>query len=254
MTCGDTQQHILRFKWLKSVCVSSARDSNHNIHSVIYRWNPDTKVTSQTCWSSSSNSARYRTRPTRCPALFLLLLCCVLLFPVVSFPTVSWFFSPLVLSTYRTEAHLHTGQDHIYVYFSVTLLKYNQNPNPFPPSPLVCSVLSSPRHSPLVFFSVLSWFLLSLFLSWQMFEVNQTLTTSGAYDWEFFTVGPYHLLVVANTFNGQTTTISSTVYVWVDGSFQTFQNIPVSRWVTDSTNQSELVSADPFFTLKSLQQ
>lgn len=24
--------------------VSSARDSNHNIHSVIYRWNPNTKV------------------------------------------------------------------------------------------------------------------------------------------------------------------------------------------------------------------
>ncbi|XP_026232372.1 thrombospondin-type laminin G domain and EAR repeat-containing protein [Anabas testudineus] len=60
----------------------------------------------------------------------------------------------------------------------------------------------------------------------KMFEVNQTLSTSGAYDWEFFTVGPYHFLVVANTFNGQTTTISSTVYVWVDGSFQTFQEIP----------------------------
>ncbi|XP_068592498.1 thrombospondin-type laminin G domain and EAR repeat-containing protein-like [Cebidichthys violaceus] len=60
----------------------------------------------------------------------------------------------------------------------------------------------------------------------KLFEVNQTLSTSGAYDWEFFSVGPYHFLVVANTFDGQTTTISSTVYVWLDGCFQTFQSIP----------------------------
>ncbi|GAA6231761.1 thrombospondin-type laminin G domain and EAR repeat-containing protein isoform X1 [Lates japonicus] len=60
----------------------------------------------------------------------------------------------------------------------------------------------------------------------KLFEVNQTLSTSGAYDWEFFTVGPYHFLVVANTFDGQTTAISSTIYVWLDGCFQTFQNIP----------------------------
>ncbi|XP_030614601.1 thrombospondin-type laminin G domain and EAR repeat-containing protein [Archocentrus centrarchus] len=60
----------------------------------------------------------------------------------------------------------------------------------------------------------------------KLFEVNQTLLTSGAYDWEFFTVGPYHFLVVANTFDGRTTTISSTIYVWLDGCFQTFQSIP----------------------------
>ncbi|XP_034418435.1 thrombospondin-type laminin G domain and EAR repeat-containing protein isoform X2 [Cyclopterus lumpus] len=60
----------------------------------------------------------------------------------------------------------------------------------------------------------------------KLFEVNQTLSTSGAYDWEFFSVGPYHFLVVANTFDGQTTTISSTVYVWLNGGFQTFQSIP----------------------------
>uniref|UniRef100_A0A3Q4I266 Thrombospondin-type laminin G domain and EAR repeats b n=1 Tax=Neolamprologus brichardi TaxID=32507 RepID=A0A3Q4I266_NEOBR len=62
----------------------------------------------------------------------------------------------------------------------------------------------------------------------KLFEVNQTLLTSGAYDWEFFTVGPYHFLVVANTFDGRTTIISSTIYVWLDGSFQTFQSIQVS--------------------------
>uniref|UniRef100_A0AAQ4PUE0 Thrombospondin-type laminin G domain and EAR repeats b n=1 Tax=Gasterosteus aculeatus aculeatus TaxID=481459 RepID=A0AAQ4PUE0_GASAC len=60
----------------------------------------------------------------------------------------------------------------------------------------------------------------------KMFEVNQTLSTSGAYDWEFFSVGPYHFLVVANTFDGQTTSVSSTVYIWLDGCFQTFQSIP----------------------------
>ncbi|XP_038575910.1 thrombospondin-type laminin G domain and EAR repeat-containing protein-like [Micropterus salmoides] len=60
----------------------------------------------------------------------------------------------------------------------------------------------------------------------KLFEVNQTLSTSGAYDWEFFSVGPYHFLVVANTFDGQTTAISSTVYVWLDGCFRVFQNIP----------------------------
>ncbi|XP_024143109.1 thrombospondin-type laminin G domain and EAR repeat-containing protein isoform X1 [Oryzias melastigma] len=59
----------------------------------------------------------------------------------------------------------------------------------------------------------------------KLFEVNQTLHTTGAFDWEFFTVGPYHFLVVANTFDGRTTTISSTIYVWLDGRFKSFQNI-----------------------------
>uniref|UniRef100_W5K8B8 Thrombospondin type laminin G domain and EAR repeats n=1 Tax=Astyanax mexicanus TaxID=7994 RepID=W5K8B8_ASTMX len=47
------------------------------------------------------------------------------------------------------------------------------------------------------------------------FEVNQTIATSGAYDWEFFTIGPYHFLVVANTFNGKSTVINSTIYIWL---------------------------------------
>ncbi|CAL8273732.1 unnamed protein product [Merluccius merluccius] len=57
------------------------------------------------------------------------------------------------------------------------------------------------------------------------FEVHQRLRTSGAYDWEFFTVGPYHFLVVANAFNGVTTHIDSVIYVWLSGSFQVFQTI-----------------------------
>ncbi|XP_059908630.1 thrombospondin-type laminin G domain and EAR repeat-containing protein [Gadus macrocephalus] len=57
------------------------------------------------------------------------------------------------------------------------------------------------------------------------FEVYQRLQTSGAYDWEFFTVGPYHFLVVANAFDGVTTHVDSVIYVWLSGSFQVFQTI-----------------------------
>ncbi|KAM9127396.1 thrombospondin-type laminin G domain and EAR repeat-containing protein isoform 2-T2 [Pangshura tecta] len=58
-----------------------------------------------------------------------------------------------------------------------------------------------------------------------LFEANQTIPTSGAYDWEFFTVGPYSFLVVANTFNGSSTKIDSHIYIWLGGSFQLFQSI-----------------------------
>nr|XP_057946276.1 thrombospondin-type laminin G domain and EAR repeat-containing protein-like [Doryrhamphus excisus] len=57
------------------------------------------------------------------------------------------------------------------------------------------------------------------------FQVHQKLKTSGAYDWEFFKVGPYHFLVVANAFDGVTTSVDSVIYVWVDGNFQVFQTI-----------------------------
>lgn len=63
--------------------------------------------------------------------------------------------------------------------------------------------------------------------STKSFEVHQLLPTSGAYDWEFFTVGPYHFLVVANAFDGVTTSVDSVIYVWVNGSFQVFQTIKV---------------------------
>ncbi|KAL8187633.1 UNVERIFIED_CONTAM: hypothetical protein K2H54_052300 [Gekko kuhli] len=58
-----------------------------------------------------------------------------------------------------------------------------------------------------------------------LFETNQTIPTSGAYDWEFFTVGPYSFLVVANTFNGTSTRIYSHIYIWFSGAFQLFQSI-----------------------------
>uniref|UniRef100_A0A2K6FMT8 Thrombospondin type laminin G domain and EAR repeats n=1 Tax=Propithecus coquereli TaxID=379532 RepID=A0A2K6FMT8_PROCO len=60
----------------------------------------------------------------------------------------------------------------------------------------------------------------------RLFEANQTIPTSGAYDWEFFTVGPYSFLAVANTFNGTSTRVHSRLYVWLLGAFQLFQSFP----------------------------
>ncbi|CAL9686960.1 unnamed protein product [Knipowitschia caucasica] len=69
----------------------------------------------------------------------------------------------------------------------------------------------------------------SLIYKWnrlaKAFEVHQRLPTSGAYDWEFFSVGPYHFLVVANAFDGVTTSVDSVIYVWVNEAFQVFQTI-----------------------------
>ncbi|XP_066543506.1 thrombospondin-type laminin G domain and EAR repeat-containing protein isoform X2 [Amia ocellicauda] len=71
--------------------------------------------------------------------------------------------------------------------------------------------------------------ILSVVYKWnpdtRFFEANQSIPTSGAYDWEFFTVGPYSFLVVANTFNGVSTRIDSSIYIWFDGKFQPFQSI-----------------------------
>ncbi|XP_072826276.1 thrombospondin-type laminin G domain and EAR repeat-containing protein isoform X2 [Vicugna pacos] len=58
----------------------------------------------------------------------------------------------------------------------------------------------------------------------RLFEANQTIATSGAYDWEFFTVGPYAFLAVANAFNGTSTRLQSRLYVRLAGSFQLFQS------------------------------
>ncbi|XP_037380666.1 thrombospondin-type laminin G domain and EAR repeat-containing protein [Talpa occidentalis] len=58
----------------------------------------------------------------------------------------------------------------------------------------------------------------------RLFEANQTIATSGAYDWEFFTVGPYSFLAVANAFNGTSTQLHSHLYIWLVGSFRLFQS------------------------------
>lgn len=70
-----------------------------------------------------------------------------------------------------------------------------------------------------------------------LFETNQTIPTSGAYDWEFFAIGPYSFLAVANTFNGTSTNIYSHIYIWLSGSFQLFQSI----LVRSSTGQTLLL-------------
>ncbi|XP_059955678.1 thrombospondin-type laminin G domain and EAR repeat-containing protein [Mesoplodon densirostris] len=58
----------------------------------------------------------------------------------------------------------------------------------------------------------------------RLFEANQTIATSGAYDWEFFTVGAYAFLAVANAFNGTSTQLLSHLYVRLGGRFQLFQS------------------------------
>lgn len=62
----------------------------------------------------------------------------------------------------------------------------------------------------------------------RLFEANQTIATSGAYDWEFFTVGPYSFLVVANAFNGTSTRVHSHLYLRLLGTFRLFQSFLVS--------------------------
>lgn len=61
----------------------------------------------------------------------------------------------------------------------------------------------------------------------RLFEANQSIATSGAYDWEFFTVGPYSFLAVANAFNGTSTRLHSHLYVWLLGAFRLFQSFLV---------------------------
>ncbi|XP_004467885.2 thrombospondin-type laminin G domain and EAR repeat-containing protein [Dasypus novemcinctus] len=60
----------------------------------------------------------------------------------------------------------------------------------------------------------------------RLFAANQTIATAGAYDWEFFTAGPFAFLAVANAFNGTSTRVLSHLYVRLLGSFQLFQSFP----------------------------
>ncbi|CAB1327930.1 unnamed protein product, partial [Coregonus sp. 'balchen'] len=71
----------------------------------------------------------------------------------------------------------------------------------------------------------------------QLFEPHQALRTSGAYDWEAFTVGPYHFLAVANAFDGLTTHVDSVIYVWVDGSFRFRYAINSTIYELDMSSQ-----------------
>lgn len=83
-----------------------------------------------------------------------------------------------------------------------------------------------------------------------LFETNQTISTSGAYDWEFFTIGPYSFLAVANTFNGTSTRIYSHIYVWLSGSFQLFQSILVRSFCFISFGFSNAMAQCLYLSLK----
>ncbi|RXN28063.1 thrombospondin-type laminin G domain and EAR repeat-containing -like protein [Labeo rohita] len=78
----------------------------------------------------------------------------------------------------------------------------------------------------------------------EFFEVNQTIPTTGAYDWEFFTIGPYYFLVVANTFNGRSTVIDSTIYIWLEGMFQPYQSITIENRVFLAVANSQMLTEE----------
>lgn len=72
----------------------------------------------------------------------------------------------------------------------------------------------------------------SVILKWERksrrFEVFQTITTIGAYDWTYFSVQDYHFLAVAQAFNGKTTLMESVIYILQKDKFLPFQTLEVS--------------------------
>jgi hypothetical protein len=56
----------------------------------------------------------------------------------------------------------------------------------------------------------------------------QSIPTNGAIDWEFFTIGTDHYLVVANNNNDATNNIDSQLYQWDGTRFVLFQSIPTN--------------------------
>ena len=60
------------------------------------------------------------------------------------------------------------------------------------------------------------------------FTLNQTLTSFGATDVEYFTIHGEHFLVVANGFNGYSQKQNSNVFRWEAGKFNVFQYIPTN--------------------------
>jgi len=56
----------------------------------------------------------------------------------------------------------------------------------------------------------------------------QSIPTSGAADWEFFTIGSDHYLAVANYYNDSTHDLDSKLYRWDGTSFVEFHSIPTN--------------------------
>ncbi|CAG2237657.1 Thrombospondin-type laminin G domain and EAR repeat-containing protein [Mytilus edulis] len=59
----------------------------------------------------------------------------------------------------------------------------------------------------------------------QLFEEFQSIMTTGAYDWTYFTVEGYHFLALAQAFNGITTLFESRIYVFQKNGFYLFQTM-----------------------------
>ncbi|XP_071148872.1 thrombospondin-type laminin G domain and EAR repeat-containing protein-like [Mytilus edulis] len=59
----------------------------------------------------------------------------------------------------------------------------------------------------------------------QLFKEFQSIMTTGAYDWTYFTVEGYHFLALAQAFNGITTLFESRIYVFQKNGFYLFQTM-----------------------------
>jgi hypothetical protein len=64
------------------------------------------------------------------------------------------------------------------------------------------------------------------------FEVFQPIATQGGHDWEYFTIGSDHYLVVANELNGSTNNLNSKIYKWNGTNFVEFQSLPTNGGVS----------------------
>lgn len=62
----------------------------------------------------------------------------------------------------------------------------------------------------------------------KLFQEQQKILTIGAYDWTYFYVEGYHFLAVAQAFNGISTLIDSSIYVFQNNKFYLFQTMEVS--------------------------
>ena len=69
---------------------------------------------------------------------------------------------------------------------------------------------------------------LSGLVSTPQFHQFQSIATSGAYDWEFFTIGSDHYLALANYYDGSTYNIDSKIYRWNNTHWVEFQSIATS--------------------------
>ena len=57
------------------------------------------------------------------------------------------------------------------------------------------------------------------------FTEFQGIETNGAYNWEYFSIGESHFLVIANYYNGTTRNIDSKIYKWNGFSFISYQSL-----------------------------